>query len=132
LLSDVDCYLPLAEAIQLNPRSQFKHATVCAKFGGAVIWRWRCLAAHQNDHAAQNHVGHYYRVGSRPVQQDLVEAHKWYSLAMTNGNNRAAALLHDISEQMTPAQIAEAERLVAEWQPNPAECEINSGEVHAP
>ena len=24
---------------------------------------------------------------------------------------------------MTPAQIAEAERLAAEWQPNPAECE---------
>jgi hypothetical protein len=24
---------------------------------------------------------------------------------------------------MTPAQIAEAKRLAAEWQPNPAECE---------
>jgi hypothetical protein len=24
---------------------------------------------------------------------------------------------------MTPAEITEAERLVAEWEPNPAECE---------
>ena len=29
-----------------------------------------------------------------------------------------------ISEILTPAQIAEAERLVAEWEPNPEECEV--------
>jgi hypothetical protein len=29
-------------------------------------------------------------------------------------------------EQLTPAQIAEAERLVAEWEPNPAECELET------
>jgi hypothetical protein len=27
---------------------------------------------------------------------------------------------------MTPDQIAEAERLLAEWEPNPAECEIET------
>jgi hypothetical protein len=27
---------------------------------------------------------------------------------------------------MTPDQIAEAERLLAEWEPNPAECELET------
>jgi len=53
----------------------------------------------------------------------VLEAYKWYTLAAKNGNERATELRQDISDQMTPDQIAEAERLVAEWKPNPAECE---------
>jgi hypothetical protein len=55
-----------------------------------------------------------------------VEAYKWYGLAMGNGNERAAELRHSISGQMTPDQIAEAERLLANWRPNPDECEFES------
>ena len=32
--------------------------------------------------------------------------------------------VEQLAEEMTPDQIAEAERLVAEWEPNPAECEV--------
>ncbi len=32
-----------------------------------------------------------------------------------------------LAEQITPEQLAEAERLVAEWEPNPAECGAPSG-----
>ncbi len=53
-----------------------------------------------------------------------MEAYKWYGLAMGNGNERAAELRHSISGQMTPDQIAEARHLVAEWEPNSAECEV--------
>ena len=30
-------------------------------------------------------------------------------------------------EGMTPDQITEAERLLTEWEPNPAECELETG-----
>ncbi len=125
------CELPLTEAIKLDAELQIQLATDCIELGlGApLIWRWRCLAAHQGDHAAQNHVGHYFRVGFTNVQQDLVEAYKWYGLAIGNGNERATELRHSISGQMTPDQIAEAERLLANWRPNPDECDAPG--VHA-
>lgn len=119
------CEPPLVEAMALNAESQLQRASDCVSLGFAVIWRWRCLAAHQGDHSAQNHVGHYYRVGSKPVTKNLVQAYKWYSLAAGNGNERAAELREQISAQMTPAQISEAERLSAEWKPNPTECETS-------
>ncbi len=31
-----------------------------------------------------------------------------------------------VVEKMTPDQIAEAERIVAEWKPDPASCEQNT------
>ncbi len=34
-----------------------------------------------------------------------------------------------VSKNMTPDQIAEAERLVAEWEPNPAQCEAIAAEA---
>jgi TPR repeat protein len=123
--SKVSCVASLAEAVRLSAQAQLQQARNCSGrgLGPAVIWRWRCLAAHQGDDAAQSHVGHYYRVGSAPIQKELSEAYKWYSLAANNGDSRAGELLKKVSKQMTPGQVAEAERLVAEWEPNPAECE---------
>ncbi len=34
--------------------------------------------------------------------------------------------VEQLAEEMTPDQIAEAERLLAEWELNPAECEIET------
>ena len=36
---------------------------------------------------------------------------------------------NSIAQQLTPDQIAEAERSVAEWQPNPAECETTAAQA---
>jgi hypothetical protein len=41
----------------------------------------------------------------------------WYSLAATNGDKPAAELRDTIANQMTPAQIAEAQKLAREWKP---------------
>jgi hypothetical protein len=117
------CKQPLTEAMMIDAEAQLQRAIDCGEFGHQAVFRWRCLAAHQRSHSAQNHVGHYYRVGSDPIQQDFVEAYKWYSLAAASGNKRAAELRQKASAKMTPAQIAEAGRLVTEWDPNPAECD---------
>jgi hypothetical protein len=47
----------------------------------------------------------------------MSSAHKWFNLAAAAGNQDA---LHDrdvTAHQMTPAQIAEAQRLAREWKP---------------
>ena len=51
------------------------------------------------------------------VSQDLVQAYKWYSLAATNGDKPAAELRDATAQQMTPAQIAEGQKLALEWKP---------------
>ncbi len=51
------------------------------------------------------------------VKLDRVRAYMWYSLAVANGLTRAGSTRDYIADQMTPAQIAEAERLAAEWKP---------------
>jgi len=51
------------------------------------------------------------------VRQDVVQAHTWYNLAATNGDKPAAELRDALAKQMTPAQIAEAQKLAREWKP---------------
>ncbi len=51
------------------------------------------------------------------VELDPIRAYVWYSLAAANGETRAGFTRDDLADQMTPAQIAEAERLAAEWKP---------------
>ena len=41
----------------------------------------------------------------------------WYSLAAGNGYEIATGYRNDLAKQMTPAQIAEAQRLAREWKP---------------
>ncbi|MEW6489913.1 MAG: hypothetical protein AB1578_18640 [Thermodesulfobacteriota bacterium] len=53
------------------------------------------------------------------VPQDYAEAHKWYNLAASGltgeDRDRAARNRDHVAEKMTPAQIAEAQRLAREW-----------------
>ena len=51
------------------------------------------------------------------VPKNFVQAYKWYSLAATNGDKPAAELRDALAKQMTPAQIAEAQKLAREWKP---------------
>ena len=56
------------------------------------------------------------------VPQDYVQAHMWYNLAASRlppGKDRDDSVKNrDIAaEKMTPAQIAEAQRLAREWKP---------------
>jgi TPR repeat protein len=51
------------------------------------------------------------------VPQDYLEAHKWFNLAAVTGNKVAITNREIAASKMTPAQIAEAQRLTREWKP---------------
>jgi len=46
---------------------------------------------------------------------DDVQAYKWYSIAVANGDEDANDNRGLVEKKMTPAQIAEAEKLAREW-----------------
>ncbi len=51
------------------------------------------------------------------VPQDYVQAHMWYSLAAARGEKLGEKFRDRLAKQMTPDQIAEAQKLVREWKP---------------
>lgn len=48
-------------------------------------------------------------------QADLVSAHKWFNLAAMQGNKEAARLRLEIAVEMSPADIAAAQRAARVW-----------------
>ena len=75
--------------------------------------RWYRKAADQGYVNAQNNLGVMYQSG-QGVPQDIVQAYMWWDLAAAGVLN--SRLNRDIvAERMTPAQIAEAQRLAREW-----------------
>jgi hypothetical protein len=78
--------------------------------------KWYRRAAEQDHADAQNNLGFMYDRG-RGVWQDYVQAHLWYNLAAARSNDTARRNRDIIAEKMTPAQIAEAQRLAREWYP---------------
>jgi TPR repeat protein len=83
--------------------------------------KWYRKAADQGDADAQNNLGVMYRNG-QGVPQDYVQAHKWFNLSASRSaaaeRDQAVKNLEVIAAKMTPAQIAEAQRLAAQWKPN--------------
>ncbi len=81
---------------------------------GAV--KWYRNAAEQGNVAAQTFLGNMYKTG-RGVTQDYVQAHMWFNLVAAKGEETARKGRDLVAEKMTPAQIAEAQRLAREWRP---------------
>ena len=75
--------------------------------------RWFRRAAEQRDAIAQNNLGVVYSNGEG-VPQDYTLAHMWFNLAGTDFEH-ARKWRDTVAKQMTPAQIAEAQRLAREW-----------------
>jgi hypothetical protein len=82
---------------------------------GAVVWFNK--AAEHGDALAMLALGTLYELG-RGVTKDFVQAHKWYALASVDDGeyeqdlfDRAKRAKQELAKLMTPAQIAEAERL---------------------
>jgi TPR repeat protein len=77
---------------------------------------WFRQAAEQGDALAFAKLG-WMSAQGRGVLQDFIQAHKWYNLAAANGHGKAAEYRDALAKQMTPAQIAEAQKLAREWKP---------------
>jgi TPR repeat protein len=76
--------------------------------------KWYQLAADQGYAAGQYDLGFEYWGGLPP---DYVQAYMWFSLAAAGGIDNGNGMMSDCSNHMTPEQIAEAQRLAAEWKP---------------
>ena len=63
------------------------------------------------------------------VRVSGVEPYKWYTIAASGDNPLAARVKDLLVEKMSPDQFTGAKRLVAEWEPIPADCEVAGTQV---
>jgi TPR repeat protein len=87
--------------------------------------KWYRMAAEKNLGQAQYDLACMYAEG-KGVPKDAVQAHMWANLAVSHPAQdqmfekswvRWGDLRFSLAAQMTPAQIAEAQRLAREWRP---------------
>ncbi len=82
--------------------------------------KWYRKAAEQGLAIAQYNLGIMYGFG-KGVPQDYVLAYKWFSLSVPRFQGKyheEAVRKRDLAEKgMTPAQVAEAQKLAREWRP---------------
>ncbi len=78
--------------------------------------RWYRKAADQGEADAQFNLGVMYSEG-QGVPQDYAQAHMWFSVAGAQGDKQAAKQRDIVAKRMTPAQIAEAQKLARDWKP---------------
>ncbi|MFT5448247.1 MAG: TPR repeat protein [Gammaproteobacteria bacterium] len=84
---------------------------VPANYAEAV--KWFRLAAEQGDADAQNNLATAYLNG-KGVPEDYVHSYAWLNMSAAQGNKLASLKKSILRERMTPAQIAEAQKLSRE------------------
>jgi len=77
---------------------------------------WYRLAADQGHPRAQFNLGAGYANG-QGVKQDVVLAYMWYALSAQQGDVKAVESRALLSKELTPAQVAEGQKLLSEWKP---------------
>ena len=113
-------WLPLAE--QGNAGTQWSVGSMYEEGRGtpqdyAEAAKWYRKAAEQGNEAAQWDLGALYAKG-QGVTQDYIAAHMWFSLAAAQGDEMSREERDRVAKAMSPAQIAEAQRLAREWMTN--------------
>jgi TPR repeat protein len=89
----------------------------------AEMAKWFRLAADQGDAQAQYNLGVFYSKGQAGRQPDFVSAYMWFNLAAahfkaSDPRRSTAISSRDLMEkQLTPEQLAEAQRRAREWTP---------------
>jgi TPR repeat protein len=78
--------------------------------------KWTLRAANQGYVGAQRALGSMYYAGAG-VPRDNLQAYLWFNLAAAQGDSFASSFLDTLGRNMTPSQIAEAQRLSREFQP---------------
>ncbi len=78
--------------------------------------RWVRKAAEQGLAVAQFNLGGMHVLG-RGVSRNYIMTYMWLKLAAAQGHEQAQSNRDRVANKMTPAQIAEAQRLAREWKP---------------
>src|SRR6266403_1456755 len=108
---------------QYNLGLMYDHGAGVAK-DDAQAFNWMCRAAEQGNLPGQVSLGGRYLKGIGVKQNDIA-AYMWFNLSAAQGEKAAAMIRDTLARSMTPAQIAEAQRLTREWKPSSkAECEV--------
>jgi TPR repeat protein len=76
--------------------------------------KWYRKAAEQGDAGAQKNLGYLYGNGLG-VPKDLIKSYMWYYIASVSGHKGALGKRDFTRKKMTPAQIAEAQKLAQDW-----------------
>jgi TPR repeat protein len=82
----------------------------------AAAIEWYRLAADQGNANAQYNLGTMYARGEG-LPRDNIRAHMWLNLSAAQGEQDAAESRDRVARGMTPAQIAQAQKLAREWKP---------------
>jgi TPR repeat protein len=110
---------PLEDAFAASPMAAgpFEDATAAFRKGDyATALRLFRPLADQGYAPAQYILGVQYALG-QGVPKDFVRVHMWFNLAAAQGDKGAVLARDAIAQGMTPAQIAEAQKLAREWKP---------------
>ena len=74
----------------------------------------RVVAAEHGEPDALYDLGLFYSTG-QGVEQNFIEAHKWFNLAAMRGIRRAQADRAELARDMSAFDVAEAQRQAREW-----------------
>ncbi len=72
--------------------------------------------ANEGNPEAQYILGSMYAQG-KGVLQDYAQAHAWFNLAASQGHDKASLYRDEIAQKMTPNQVARAQQLAIQLQP---------------
>lgn len=75
----------------------------------------RLLDATRGDESACFDLGVAYSTGANGLPVDLVQAHKWFNIAAMGGNIEGQHCRAEISQEMSRADIAEAQKQARAW-----------------
>jgi TPR repeat protein len=89
-----------------------KGSGVPRDYAKAALWFRK--AAMQGVTEAQNNLGGLYATG-KGVPRDYVQAHMWFDLAAKQGLREAQDNRERIAREMTPQQIAKAQKRAQAW-----------------
>jgi hypothetical protein len=107
-----------------DPEAMYEHGFGLGMSEQSERLRWYCLAAKHGHAMARYQLGRYHHQGLAGFEGNSERAYRWYTLALEANHADAARYREKLSRDMTPDQIAEAERLVADWEPDSEECEV--------
>ncbi len=73
------------------------------------------IAREERSAEAMYRLGMLFSTGQGAIDYDIVTAHKWFNLAATMGHEDAKLRRKELAGEMTPDQIADAQRSAREW-----------------